>query len=80
MLLNLIETLKSMELHFELITLRRVDIPFSDFTATIVISDDMIYKVFIVSKDGELEDMELCKTPKEVVDYITWYDCQLIWG
>lgn len=80
MLLGLKFKLEEIGLKYDLISLKRVDVPFSDYTAVIIISNDMVYKVFIIDKTGELMDMEICDSSRAVIEYIQWYDCQLIWG
>ena len=75
MLLELVRELEGMELDYTLVSLKRIDIPFDNFTAVIVIRDR--YNVYIVQEGDIIDYKEGCETVGEALDFITFIDLVL---
>lgn len=71
LLLDLVKEIRDLGLDYTMVSLRRIDIPFDNFTAVVVIRDR--YDVYILD-EGYVIDIEACETVEEVMDFILELD------
>lgn len=74
MLLELVKEMENIGLDYTMISLKRIDLPFDNFTAVIVIKDR--YNVYILD-EGYVIDIEACETVEEVLDFLLDLDMVL---
>ena len=74
LLLNLVKEMENIGLDYTMISLKRIDIPFDNFTAVVVIRDR--YNVYILD-EGYVIDIEACETVEEVLDFLLDLDMVL---
>lgn len=75
MLIDLVKALEGMELDYTLVSLKRIDMPFDNFIASIVIRDR--YNVYIVQEGDIIDYKEGCETVGEALDFVTFIDLVL---